>query len=470
MNVNPKVNLELNCDHFMFAPARYVVETIFTYVSASNAIDSVNILYSPKKYKGFDGIWIRISDDALKYFSNPIVLPKFTKCSVGGVMLDLPFHCGGEESLLCNYDVIAICFFYLSQYHEYKPKRESNHFRTEFKDSIFNGLLSIDQPVITLLINDLFKKSIYRDSLNVNNLYNSNFQIALTHDVDFIPLNRWHGFLRAFKNITIEVILRKKILSSIAMFFRLIWRFISFKPILDNIISLTHKEMALNLRSCFLFVPNGKHRKDPVYTLDDTKLNEIFKWLIKNDFEIGVHYSYASGANVGQIINECSLLSNLVGTVTTGRQHYLNLQLPFFYSDLQQTNINCDMSIAYTPVVGYKTGFDRPHRSWDFDNWKPSSVINLPLLYFDTTFSDMPDSDVAKCIDKFLDQNSNLGSTVSLLWHDSQFDDLQTSSMKKFFFDLIHCANLLGCDFKLPRDITKQFLHAESKLSIKAIN
>jgi len=56
------------------------------------------------------------------------------------------------------------------------------------------------------------------------------------------------------------------------------------------------------------------------------------------------------------------------------------------------------------------------------------------------------------------------------LWHDSQFDDLQTSSMKKFFFDLIHCANLLGCDFKLPRDITKQFLHAESKLSIKAIN
>lgn len=469
MNDNPKVNLELQCDHFMSEPARYVAETIFTYVSSNNAIDSVNILYSPTRYKGFDGIWIKVSDDALKYFSNPNSLPKFTKCVVDGETLNLPFHCGGEEKFLCNYDVIAICFFYLSQYHEYKPNKDSTHLRTEFKESIFNGILSIDQPIITLLVNNLFKNSIYRDSLYFNNLYNSNFQIAITHDVDFIPLNRWHGFLRAFKNIIIEVVLRKKILSSIAMFIRLVWRFIRFRPILDNIITLSHKEMALNLRSCFLFVPNGKHRKDPTYTLDDTKVKEIFKWLINNDFEIGAHYSYASGANLGQIKSECSLLSDLVGSVTTGRQHYLNLQLPSFYSELQQTNINCDMSIAYTPVIGYRTGFDRPHRSWDFYNWMPSSVINLPLLYFDTTFSDMPDSVVAECINKFLAQNSNLGSTVSLLWHDSQFDDLQTSNMNKTFFDLIKSANSLGCEFKLPRDITKQYLQAESELSIKVI-
>jgi hypothetical protein len=464
-----QIKLILDCEKHMIAPANYVLTTLFTYLTVSDINESINILYAPEKKNGFRGLWIQTHNDACHCFSEPGMLPELTRCVIGGVSLNLPFYCSGDKNILESYDVIAIVFYFLTQWHENKAKRDAAKLRTDFKGSFFDSKLQIEKPIVTLLLQELIDASVYKNILSISNLYNSRFQIALTHDVDFIPLNKLHAIYRAFKNIIIEIIVRKKYLSSLMMFMRLLFRVIAIQPIQDNILSLSKEETALNLKSCFLFVPNGKHGKDPLYDVKSKKVKDTFLRLKRNGFEIGVHYSFLSCSKEGGIQDEYNLLSDLVGPITTSRQHYLNVQLPYLYSDLQKTNINCDMSMAYTPIMGYKTGFDRPHRAWDVINWKPSSVINIPMLYFDTTLSDMSHNAAIEKIEKYLSENKRLGSTVSLLWHDSQFDNLQTSSMRKMYFDLIYRAKKMGCEFKLPNEITEKFIKLEENFINKRL-
>jgi peptidoglycan/xylan/chitin deacetylase (PgdA/CDA1 family) len=340
-------------------------------------------------------------------------------------------------------DLIATAFFHLARVEEYVNPAVDTWWRFPAEASLrFEDRRLLECPVdecfdrLFALVADV-RRARGDIPLETRPLFEaSRFAVALTHDID--ALRYWYpgqfvavpyrlardlrrgNFADALRDAMASVrLLRKGRIGARDPFWNL-----------DTICEIEREHDA---RSTFFFL--GEHR----YDLDGRdgdfyhrRLPEAIEQVRTRGSEVGLHASTRATLSLNALREQKSHMEQVLGEPIGGvRFHNLLLNVPDSLEHLQRAGFDYDATLGYAGAEGFRAGTSWPFPLYSLTRDKPLDVIEVPLAVMDTTFlsrryQGLSSDLVFRAITTLLDRVAHSGGGVSVLWHNSGFDDQLT--------------------------------------------
>jgi peptidoglycan/xylan/chitin deacetylase (PgdA/CDA1 family) len=193
------------------------------------------------------------------------------------------------------------------------------------------------------------------------------------------------------------------------------------KRIGDYLPALLAASEQAGLRSTFFAVAGSGHRRDPSYSLK--QIAQQLSVAAERGFSVGVHGSYRSAVESNSLQQETELLHAVLGRkVLGGRQHWLRFaRHEDLYTEIRKAELLADSTLGFPDTVGFRNGASFAFPPYDFENEKPHSFLEIPLVLMDgglqaasLTEKDAPQ----KLADRVLRESRKYGwGGVAVLWH-----------------------------------------------------
>lgn len=261
------------------------------------------------------------------------------------------------------------------------------------------------------------------------------FALCLTHDVD-----------RVYKTFQAPYYAIKECdpshLKSLVTSERPYWQF-------EEIMEL---EEELGVRSSFHFL-NEQHLfrdKGPIdwlkpknwklytgrYDITDEEIVDVIRTLDDGGWEIGLHGSFESYADLERLRFEKGTLEDIVGhEVIGGRQHYLNLNEPETWEYHREIGLQYDASLGSSSEFGFRNGYE-PIRPFD------DSFVVFPLTLMECAIlneSTDPESAWKDC-KSLLEEAQEYGAIMTVLWHPRFFNLNEFPGYRELYRRLVSTA------------------------------
>jgi len=256
---------------------------------------------------------------------------------------------------------------------------------------------------------------------------NYNFAVCLTHDIDQIyPTFKYriytslkYGFKGLFNK----------------SFNRLLYRdnpYWNFKEIIEI-------EKKYNAKSTFYFIATEKGFHGRHYKIE--ALRNVLKFIKSNGWDIGLHGAYSSYDNYKKMIEEKNNLENVTADyINSYRNHYLRFKIPDTWENLNKAGIKCDTTFGYPDNIGFRNGLCHPFKPYNLEKNQTIDIWELPLNIMDSTLFQYKklnvDSAWNKC-KKLIDKVEQLNGLVTILWHNSSFDDIYRKGWGRLYERLL---------------------------------
>ncbi len=263
-------------------------------------------------------------------------------------------------------------------------------------------------------------------------------RVFLTHDIDKIYGSFTEDGLWAFKRGRIDVIL-KLILNEILL-----------RPDWKNIDKLAKIESEHDLKSCFFWLATKKVGANKVINADYNIKKEQRLTTIAGIN--GLHkscYSYS--------LNE--ELEKLPFQTSYNRYHYLKIDLPNTWNEIESSKIQLDTSLGFAERYGFRNSYGLPFRPYDLKHQQSHNFLEVPLNVMDTTFMiymKIPSGKTSYSIIDFIEKNKT-NCVLSILWHNNYFTNYKfggyLNEYKKILLYLIE-ANIKSIT---PEGIIKEY-------------
>lgn len=350
------------------------------------------------------------------------------------------------NTIIIDADLVASTYFLVSRYEEYIRRdirdvhgrfigRESLPFRAGF----------IDRPIVDEY--RIFLRKMLRSvNINVPEISQEISRIFLTHDLDAPTLyTTWKGFVRSLLN-------RRGIINSLKskfgnveedQYYTFPWLFAQ-----DEAVS-----KAFGKERCekILFVRAGGRTvyDKPFYRLTDSLIRKIINNSVSNNYTIGLHVSYAAGANPELIHGEAeNLRRHTQLAIHWNRNHYLDNREPEDMEFLAKSGITDDFTIGYADIVGFRLGTCFPVRYINPATLQVSDIMTLhPLTIMDCTLSAERymhldyEHAMQLCL-HMAEQVNKVGGELVLLWHNNEVsispDSYQRQLYSEYFEQITH--------------------------------
>lgn len=141
----------------------------------------------------------------------------------------------------------------------------------------------------------------------------------------------------------------------------------------DRVLEL---ERSFRVKSSWYFVANGKHPRDPPYSLRDVA--EVMRNLQEKGQEVGVHGSFLSYRDERMLQMEREVISQVVGRPIPGiRQHFVNFEAPLTWKIQESVGFSYDTTLALNRTSGFRVGLCHPYRPSGY------RILELPLILGD---------------------------------------------------------------------------------------
>ena len=378
-----KIFIENNNSDFSIK-SKYVFSTLFNFIGLpiifSNQLDNseVDIYYGNSIPNANFKVFIKQENSNKAQIQNHIIKDEivylfFNSENKKTIEFD------SNKTIILN-DIVYSAYFLLSFEHE-KNSKKNNYGHHLLNDNYLykNKLLHI--PIINQyckLIKNIF--TTYNPLPVWPN--NKKFAFSLTHDIDYpemiksIEIIRYlllHKNKSKFSDLT-------DIISGKNNF----WKF-------DENMDLEKK---YGLKSAFYFCSKKSNllkffisTPDPFYSIKKENFKEIFKKIINNGFEIGLHSSYNAYQSETEFRNEKLKLESQIGRTLSGNRHH--------FWHLNQTNPNetiqihkniglkYDASIMYERRSGFRTGVGFLYKFFNLDLKKEIDLWQMPTTIMD---------------------------------------------------------------------------------------
>ncbi|MBL4754235.1 MAG: polysaccharide deacetylase family protein [Flavobacteriales bacterium] len=143
--------------------------------------------------------------------------------------------------------------------------------------------------------------------------------------------------------------------------------------------------------------------------------------------EVGMHPSYGSAGDLGQVKKEMSRLSGILGrSIRISRQHYLKLKMPNTYRILIECGVEEDHSMGYSEVLGFRAGTCTPFKFYDLEAETSTDLIVYPFAVMDRTLNDYlklnPDEAIQH-LHQLVKEVRAVGGTLISVWHNESLSD-----------------------------------------------
>ena len=264
------------------------------------------------------------------------------------------------------------------------------------------------------------------------------FALCLTHDVDRVYKTVQAPFLTLRQR-------RMRHLRELLGDIRPYWCF-------DDIMEI---EARYDARSSFYFL-NEQHLFDlppgrwlsPAnwlqytghYRITDPRITDVIDRLDSGGWEVGIHGSYESYNDPDRFRMELASLERVLGSsVTGGRQHYLNLDIPATWRIHRNAGLQYDTSLGSSTRFGFHHGYD-PIRPFNDD------FLVFPLTAMEVSLrlegQSLPEA--KRSLDALIEEASENGAVMSVLWHVRLFNDQDFPGYRHLYEHLLERARSAG--------------------------
>ena len=248
--------------------------------------------------------------------------------------------------------------------------------------------------------------------------------IIPTHDVDYLPLGTLGRTYRLAKNAVISWLAAKRPALGLRQAGMALRVALGGSDPLDQINYLVAGESGRSIGASYYFLLQRQHRRDANYSLGDPGVVDLLRSLQARGMEVGVHGTYRSSEKLDGLAHEFTLLRKAGMDPLGGRQHWLRFTLPELIRGLERAGALYDTSLGWADRIGFRAGACFAFPLYNFDQERPSSVLEIPLVMMDVAIRDqgLNEEDWYGAAAQLLEASRRYGwGGISLLWHPTAF-------------------------------------------------
>jgi hypothetical protein len=357
-----------------------------------------------------------------------------------------------DEGAIINFDIIASGFYLLSGWQEYVTTNRDQYGRFQYRDSIQHKLDIIYQPTVNYYFNILkyAVEKVYKAHLTPRFWSNKDFAVFVSHDIDTCE-SAWKeaGFWQ-LKNGNYKVL------------FKLIYNKIKGKDGWFNFNEILQIEKDLGINSTFFFISdstpsNGIPNGD--YKLSQKKFQAVFENIINHNSEIGLHTSFRSPLNSDTINNE---MNRIPADVIGNRFHFLNFDVKHTPHILNNTNLKYDSTFGFAESAGFRSSFCLPYFLYDIENDQQTSVIEIPLIFMDTSlrlknYMNLSHEEITALSSKLIGEIKKNKGLFTINWHNTMFSNLKEPGWDEIFNSIVDTCKEFNCQFLNGKQVNSFF-------------
>ena len=232
-------------------------------------------------------------------------------------------------------------------------------------------------------------------------------KVFLTHDIDSVNGALVQDGYYSLKKGNLKVILQ------------LIWNVILQQPDWLNMDKIMKLESEYDFKSTFFWLVNKGKTKDGLrngdYHVTEKSIQSIQKQITDNGFINGLHKSISTDSFETE-------LSKIPG-VASNRNHYLKMQLPHHYKEIEKSGLKLDTTLGFAEQHGFRNSYGLPFTPYNLENDRPYSFVEAPLHIMDGTFQKYYRwnlSQTSNAIGDFIEKN-RYNCVLTFLWHNTFF-------------------------------------------------
>jgi len=336
------------------------------------------------------------------------------------------------DDKIINLDIVQTFFFHLSRMEEYFAINEQLDYHERMKS---------DEQF--LVKNNIHKKPIldeisfaFLETLGLEKQIKTNK--VITHDIDVIEkFPNFYKFIRGTARILFK---KKKYKGSLVKYIS--W-FIKVKlnPKKDPYKTFSWLFSKTNKKKVVYFMSGGLTKYDNLYDVNDNSILNYINIAKDNNYEIGLHPSYAAYNDKKQFKIEKEKLEQIAKCkIVSSRQHILHFDFKTTLKTLLENDIKSDSTLGYQDKIGFRAGTGFEFYLWDFNNNKKTSIIERPLVIMDGCLLIEAKYDVkkAKKILTTFENENNDNTQITYNFHNSIFDPvlLNEKELKNLFLKI----------------------------------
>lgn len=332
---------------------------------------------------------------------------------------------------LFSFDVFESIFFHISRYEEWFADRAIiNKSGMVPEHLLLNQRAGIEQiPVVDWLV------SAFGMVLGIP-VKKEKTRYVLTHDID--KIYKYNNFLDAINAFGWPIVYKRNLVWGIRNIFGYIDVLLGRKKDpYDSYSSLFSFSKIWDKKIVF-FMAGGRTR----YDLYDRHYQEDFPEILKKALDAGylpgIHPSFDTAGKQELLETELAQIEREAGRpIVHSRQHFLHYFPRKTGRILESSGIKLDATMGYTRKIGFRTGTGFEHSLYDFDQERPYSFQELPLVVMDSSLIHQSADQIEHAIQILSDflQNNAKGTQICFNFHNSTFDSTlpSRSRLKEFY-------------------------------------
>ena len=332
----------------------------------------------------------------------------------------------GKREIVIYADIIAATLFMLTRWEEIVVPERDLHERFPASASLAFKQGFLDRPLVDEYA--MVLRCYLQNMLPGWEPIRQKYQVILSHDIDTI--RSYRNLFSGIKSIAGDVLKRLDFRQGLSRSGNLIKD--SFWPEraagYQGISKLAQVSLKNNLSGTYFFLTGTKSIFDSDFSIGSPIINNAFKRLMEDGFQIGIHPSYHTLHDLDRLLDEKSALEKVLGMpIREGRQHYLRFLTPTTWRYYEQAGLEIDSSLTYADHEGFRAGTCHPFRPFDIQYDREMNLVELPLVVMDGTlrqYRALSLDDAETSITDLAKKCRNVEGSFTMLWHNSStYDD-----------------------------------------------
>ncbi len=354
-----------------------------------------------------------------------------------------------DSGLVLDFDVLAYAFFLLSAAGE----RQRTSSRQMYRGSVFEQN-QIPQDAVDRCV-DLFRHSLDRigvlghdeSRLQQRSWAGHAYAIALTHDVDYLPVKRWDNFNVAVKSTARHLFKQKSPRDAVEAIGAYLWAVLRRQDPYGCVPAIIAKEMRLGVKSSFQVAVGHRHPFDVNYRVQDDRVRDYLAIIVEQDFDLCLHGSYRSTEQPGWYEEEVELLAQRLRRPLGSRQHFLSFDADALFAAQERTGIEYDMSVGFPDRCGSRAAFSHPYFPYCLEQERSYNVLQIPLVIMDVTlrsYMRLSGEEAWAEVERQIEIVRRAGGAVSVVWHPIVFGGARDPGFDRLYWRLVEYVQRTG--------------------------
>jgi hypothetical protein len=263
-------------------------------------------------------------------------------------------------------------------------------------------------------------------------------KIFISHDIDTIHGSMIEDGLWALKRGRLDIILR------------LMMNEVLLKPDWKNIDKIVTINSTYDLVSTFFWLAVNKTAKNGIKNAD-YKVEKV-----KNIIDMSVNNGIHKSCYTTSFSEE---LKRLPFTTDINRYHYLRINLPHSYKELEEAKILFDSSLGFADRFGFRNSYGLPFRPFDIEKQTSFHFVETPLNIMDGTlkrYMGIPIHQTASRMIDFIEHNLT-DTIISIVWHNTYFTNYKYSGYLQEYKKLLLYLHETKIEFITPKEIMDEY-------------